>query len=91
MPQAKHGARGVNSFAEIGSKLEGTGFEKVQIGQTHVASFAIFGGTVNRAGEADVVDAEILRWCCHDCLEGGFGIRVIFGDDFRNPALSRKS
>lgn len=37
MPQAKHGGRGVCALAEVGSKFEGTGFEKLHIVQTQVA------------------------------------------------------
>lgn len=37
MPQARHGGRGVWTLAVVGSKLDGTGFEKLQIVQTHVA------------------------------------------------------
>ncbi len=37
IPHAKHGGRGVWAFAEVGSKFEGTGFEKLHIVQTHVA------------------------------------------------------
>jgi hypothetical protein len=37
MPQAKHGGRGVCALAAVGSKLEGTGFEKLQMVQTQVA------------------------------------------------------
>ncbi len=36
MPQARHGGIGVRE-ARAGSKLDGTGFEKEQIGQTQVA------------------------------------------------------
>jgi hypothetical protein len=36
MPQAKHGGSGNDSVAIVGSKFEGTGFEKEQMGQTHV-------------------------------------------------------
>ena len=36
MPQARHGGMGVRD-ARAGSKLEGTGLEKEQIGHTHVA------------------------------------------------------
>ena len=43
MPQAKHGGIGVCSFAADGSKFEGTGFEKEQMGQIHVALVGIFG------------------------------------------------
>lgn len=37
IPQARHGGNGVRALAVAGSKLDGTGFEKEQIGQTHVA------------------------------------------------------
>ena len=37
IPHARHGGRGVWALAVVGSKLEGTGFEKVQMVQTHVA------------------------------------------------------
>lgn len=47
MPQARHGGRGVFAFAVPGSKFDGTGFEKLQIGHTHVA-FVSLGG----AGDA---------------------------------------
>lgn len=36
MPQARHGGSGNDSVAILGSKLEGTGFENEQIGQTQV-------------------------------------------------------
>lgn len=45
MPHARHGASGVCAFAVAGSKLEGTGFEKLQIVQTHVAVAAGGGST----------------------------------------------
>lgn len=37
MPQAKHGGNGVCTFAAVGSKLDGTGLEKLHIVQTQVA------------------------------------------------------
>ena len=43
MPQAKQGGIGVFSFAAEGSKFDGTGFEKEQMGQIHVALVGIFG------------------------------------------------
>lgn len=36
MPQARHGGSGNASVAIVGSKFEGTGLEKEQIGQTQV-------------------------------------------------------
>lgn len=47
MPHAKQGGRGVWAFAAAGSKLEGTGFEKLQMLQTQVA--AAGGGPVGGA------------------------------------------
>lgn len=43
IPQARQGGRGVCAFAAAGSKFEGTGFEKLQIVQTHVAEEAGLG------------------------------------------------
>jgi len=37
MPQARHGGKGVRSFAVLGSKLDGTGFENEQMGHIQVA------------------------------------------------------
>jgi len=47
MPQARQGGSGVWAFAVEGSKLDGTGFEKLQMVQTHVA---VLGGGVDSAG-----------------------------------------
>lgn len=41
MPQARQGGSGVCAFAADGSKLEGTGLEKLQIVQTHVAAVTV--------------------------------------------------
>lgn len=38
MPQARHGGRGVWALADVGSKFEGTGFEKLHIVQTQVTT-----------------------------------------------------
>jgi len=46
IPQARHGGNGVRSFAVLGSKLEGTGFENEQIGHIQVAF-----GSLTGAGE----------------------------------------
>ena len=45
IPQARQGGRGVCAFAVEGSKLEGTGLEKLQMVQTHVAGLAGVGST----------------------------------------------
>lgn len=36
IPHARHGGKWVVAFAVAGSKFEGTGFEKEQMGQIHV-------------------------------------------------------
>jgi hypothetical protein len=47
MPHARQGGSGVEAVAVAGSKLEGTGFENEQMGQTHVAfTFWCVGGTL---------------------------------------------
>jgi hypothetical protein len=53
IPQARHGASGVCAFAVVGSKFDGTGLEKVQMGHTQVAFSAGTGagaGLPYRAG-----------------------------------------
>lgn len=40
IPQARHGGKGVWAFAVVGSKLEGTGFGKLQMVHTQVAVLA---------------------------------------------------
>jgi hypothetical protein len=98
MPHARQGGRGVWTFAVAGSKLDGTGFENVQIVQTHVAVLAggwSTGGALNGlsarcCGDAvpfrdGVVPRPGERDCSDDRLEG-FGIKVTLADDFRNPA-----
>jgi hypothetical protein len=42
IPHALHGGNGVLLFAVVGSKFEGTGFEKEHIGHIHVALIAGF-------------------------------------------------
>jgi len=49
MPQARQGGRGKDSVAMVGSKLEGTGFEKEQIGHTQVP-------TTSGDGVGDIAD-----------------------------------
>lgn len=53
IPQARHGGRGVRSFAVLGSKLDGTGFAREHIGQIQVALGSLTGagdGAVRRPG-----------------------------------------
>jgi hypothetical protein len=98
MPQARHGGNGVCALAVCGSKLDGTGFEKVQMGQTQVALVAGAGSdggrwkglSVRRAGEAfALLEGVVNPAACLFCVDGrfeGFGTKVIFGEDFKNPA-----
>lgn len=61
MPQARHGGSGVCAFAEAGSKLDGTGFEKLQIVQTQVAELAGEGSTgAGRKGLSDLGTGEAV-------------------------------
>lgn len=46
-PQVEQGAVGVRSFAEDGSKLEGTGFEYVQIGHIQLKFFTALNSEVD--------------------------------------------
>lgn len=98
MPQARHGGNSVRSPVVAASKLEGRGFEKLQIGQTHVALLAGVGSCggrwkgLSRRRDGDAValleggvsPAMFLFWI-EDRFEG-FGTRVIFGEDLRKPA-----
>ena len=98
IPQAKHGANGACLVAVCGSKLDGTGFEKEHIGQIQVAVLAGEGSGVRRWNGLSVRDngdavallegavrLDIDRFCLEDRFEG-FGTRVIFAEDFKNPA-----
>lgn len=48
MPHARHGGRGAFVLDVTGSKFDGTGFEKEQIGQIHVALVAGEGSGIGR-------------------------------------------
>ena len=56
IPQARHGASGVCAFAVPGSKFDGTGFEKLQMGHTQVPLTSRAG-----AGEAVFLDGVPYR------------------------------
>jgi hypothetical protein len=87
MPHARHGGKGVRALAVEGSKLEGTGFEKEQMGHTHVAldeGADAGAGLPRRSGVLGVllVAAERPR----DSRLDGLGKSEILGEDFRKPA-----
>lgn len=97
IPQAKQGAKGVCTLAVVGSKFEGTGFEKEHIGQIHVPVVMGAGAALgNRKGESPraiglavallegVLRPDRLRFCTEDRLDG-FGTRVILEEDLRKP------
>lgn len=98
IPHAKHGARGVLSSAERGSKFDGTGFEKEHIGQIQVAVLVGEGSAVGKRNGLSVRDRGVavafldgilrlatVRFWVEDRLEG-FGTRVILAEDFKKPA-----
>jgi len=98
IPHAKHGANRVCSFEECGSKFEGTGFEKEQIGHIQVAVLAAGGSETGRWNGLSVRDNgdavallegavrfDTARFCTDDRLEG-LGTSVIFAEDFKKPA-----
>jgi hypothetical protein len=85
------------AFAAVWSKkLEGTGFENVQMGQTQVALLAGVGSgggrwkglSVREAGDAVALLEGVVSPClfCVDDRFEGFGTSVILGEDFKNPA-----
>jgi hypothetical protein len=100
IPHARHGGRGVRALAVAGSKLEGTGFEKLQMVHTHVAELAGDGSTgAGLRGLSDRGTGEELLSLGEpvpaagdlDCNEErfvGFGIKVTLAEDLRKPACS---
>jgi hypothetical protein len=90
----------VRSLAVAGSKFEGTGFEKVHIGQIQVAVRAGEGSGTGRwkglsereRGEAVALLVGVLRLdralFCIDARFEGFGTSVNFAEDFRKPAYA---
>jgi hypothetical protein len=82
MPHARHGGNGVRAFAVAGSKFDGTGFEKEQMGHTQVAlGGSAAGGAGDRcpSGVLESVDAGGPR----ESRFAGLGYRVILGEDLR--------
>jgi hypothetical protein len=98
IPQARQGGKGVWAFAAVGSKLDGTGFGKLQILQTQVAAVAgavAAGGARKDEGvlgrgvpvallEGLEVEAAARDWS--EARLGGLGISVTLADDLRKPA-----
>ena len=90
MPQARHGGIGVRD-ASAGSKLEGTGFEKEQIG--HIQDALIDGGGAGlfrRSGEPDAGLGAAGALNPRESWFAGLGKRVILGEDLRKPAYVRR-
>jgi hypothetical protein len=96
MPQARHGGIGVRE-ASAGSKLEGTGFEKEQIGQTQDALREGAGagaGLFRRSGEPDeglgAIEADSDSDRPRVSWLAGLGKRVTLGEDLRKPAYVQR-
>ena len=91
IPHARQGGIGVDAVAVDGSKLEGTGLEKLHIGHTHVAftgggSPAL--GWCTEFGVRGDCDREGLAPALFDrsMFFSGLGYTVIFGEDFQKLA-----
>jgi hypothetical protein len=94
IPQARHGGKGVCTFAAVGSKLEGTGFEKLQIVHSQVAAVAaggVEGGRKALSLDCDPESSRRIDVTLDEALSRrprclcGFGKMVILGEDFRKP------
>jgi len=89
MPQARHGGIGVRD-ASAGSKLDGTGFEKEQMGHTQDALIEGAGaGLFRRSGDPDEGLCASGADRPRDSWLAGLGNRVILGDGLRKPAWSQ--
>lgn len=78
MPHARHAGKAILEEALAGSKLDGTEFEKEQIGQTQVPLFCPFGLVkleVVRCGRASSGDWIGVR--SGDCVDETFGPVVL--------------
>ena len=92
MPQAWQGGSGVLAFADAGSKLEGTGLEKVQMTQTQVALLG--GGALGMCHGLPPLGEDVeLRggdepFTCGPKVDllTSRRYRVTFAEDLRNPA-----
>lgn len=98
IPQARHGARGEWGPAVVGSKFEGTGFEKLQIGHIQVAVVVGEGSGVGRwnwpstrdnGDELALRDGSSRFGTRVSVRFGGLGTSVIFAEDLRNPAYAK--
>lgn len=94
IPQARQGGRGVCSLAVVGSKLDGTGLEKLQMVHTHVAELV---GGVSTGGARKGLctrcagEAFPLRDSWSDPRLLALGTKVILGEDLRKPAYIHQS
>ena len=105
IPQARHGGKGKEALARLGSKLDGIGFEKEQIGHIHVPVVGLAElGTANGllalvTGREE--DSKRFVAGCVGLLPAlrndprprlrGFGWNVIFGEDLKKPACTTVS
>ena len=97
MPHARHAGKAILEEAVTGSKLEGTEFEKEQIGQTQVPLLCPFGlvrlevvlgDWIGSRSEdcGEKVGLVLLRLGCNSDDLAGFENRVTFGEDLKKPA-----
>jgi len=98
MPHARHGGSGVCALALWASKLAGIGLEKVQIGQTQVATLVTAGSTgAALSGLPDRWSGDAVPFLkglgpragdrgCREARFVAFGITVTFGDALIKPA-----
>jgi hypothetical protein len=101
IPQARHGGNGVRTFANAGSKFDGTGFEKEQIVQIQVALIEGGGGAAEpgrrglpwRAGGVDegLPWLEIAGCMDKDVRLEALGYRATLGDDLKNLAYFKSA
>lgn len=86
MPHARQGGNGLFAVAVVGSKFEGTGFEKLQMTHTQVAAVTgtcsgcwVLGLPTRRPSDPGLFKGALPRF-------GGFGTSVTLGEDLRNLA-----
>lgn len=93
MPQARHGGKGVCALAEVGSKFDGTGLEKLHIVHTQVAEETFGRSGAEREGLSppaaplreprSTLDVPRVRPAGR---RDGLGISVTLGDERMKPA-----